>query len=218
MKIPSGIYIIVCTSNDRVYVGSAINLLSRMNRHKYLLEKGEHKNTVLQRAWNKYGPSSFKFLVMEHCNKEVLIEKEQMYIDGFSSHVSKLGFNLSPTAGNCLGVKQPEEAVKKRNAKLVGRKTSEETKQKQRTLKLGIKQSPDHVIKRISKRCVLSEKNLIDMFNMAYEGVNFNSLSKVFPLCRGAISNILKGNNKTYNYIINSNKELLEAKNRYLNV
>ena len=49
----SGIYVIRNLKNDKVYVGSAKNFNKRKHTHFLLLNKNQHWNVKLQRAYNK---------------------------------------------------------------------------------------------------------------------------------------------------------------------
>lgn len=48
------IYAILNTINDKVYVGSAVNLRLRWNNHRSQLNLNKHDCQHLQSAWNKY--------------------------------------------------------------------------------------------------------------------------------------------------------------------
>lgn len=104
-----GIYKIINELNEDCYIGSSIKVKNRWSRHKKDLKKGNHHSIILQRAVNKYGLENFKFLLLETCPIEILIEREQYYLD-----LEKPKYNMSPTAGSCLGCKQSEE-VKEKN-------------------------------------------------------------------------------------------------------
>lgn len=106
----SGIYKIQCRANGRIYIGSAKNLSTRKYQHLYALRLGTHYNRHLQNAWNKYGEDEFDFSILEFCDIELLIEREQYYIDQLSP---TLRFNISPKAGSALGVKHTDETKKK---------------------------------------------------------------------------------------------------------
>jgi group I intron endonuclease len=99
-----GVYEIVNTVNGHRYVGSSANIPHRWSGHKYDLNKNKHHSIYLQRAWDKYGTDCFKFSVIEYCEKEQLIEREQFHIDAL-----KPSYNISPTAKNSLGVKHTPE-------------------------------------------------------------------------------------------------------------
>ncbi len=101
----SGIYLIRCLANDKVYVGSAVVIARRWRLHRFNLGKGNHHSRYLQRAWNKYGADAFLWEVLEAVEPARLVEREQCYIDQFQSANPRHGFNSSPTAGSCLGIK-----------------------------------------------------------------------------------------------------------------
>jgi group I intron endonuclease len=129
----SGIYRITNIWTNDIYVGSAVNFKKRWNWHLKDLKGNRHSNSYLQNAWNKYGNDYFKFEIIECCEKEKLIEREQYWIDTLKC-VRPNGYNLAPIAGNSLGIKR-----------------SAETREKQRQKKLGVKQSPEHVASRVAK-------------------------------------------------------------------
>jgi group I intron endonuclease len=100
----SGIYMIKCIVNGKFYIGSAKSLYCRSHCHFSMLRKGNHYNLYLQRTFNKTG--GFVWGVIEFCEIEMLIEREQYYID-----LLKPQLNLCPTAQNTLGYKMPKEVV-----------------------------------------------------------------------------------------------------------
>ena len=77
----SGIYCIVNTDNQKKYVGSSKNIYQRMQKHRACLRKNVHENKKLQNSWNKHGENSFQYFILEFCSEELLIEREQFYID-----------------------------------------------------------------------------------------------------------------------------------------
>lgn len=61
----AGIYIIYCTSIDGgFYIGRSSNIENRWNTHKRELNKGIHKNKLLQKDWIKFGESEFDFAIL----------------------------------------------------------------------------------------------------------------------------------------------------------
>lgn len=106
----AGIYKITCNRNGKIYVGSSVNLYRRwLSRHVPDLRKNKHCNKHLQAAWNKYGEHSFSFELLEACNKEDLICKEQFWIDSLNACDKKIGYNLARVAGSTLGVPQTQK-------------------------------------------------------------------------------------------------------------
>lgn len=124
----SGIYTIAL-SDGRIYVGSAVCIRTRWNRHKHDLRRGKHHSSYLQRAWDKYGESAFTFSVVEVCQPHDLIAREQFWMGKL-----KPVFNTQPIAGSSLGTKHTEATRRKLAiiAAIVqkGRKHSEESKLK----------------------------------------------------------------------------------------
>lgn len=81
MSSVSGIYVISNTKNGKIYIGQSENISERCKQHRRALNRGNHENCHLQRAWNKYGGKAFKFKILEHCSIEQLDEREQYYLD-----------------------------------------------------------------------------------------------------------------------------------------
>lgn len=77
----SGIYKITNIVNNKIYIGSAINILNRLIRHFWDLRLNTSTCTKLQRAFNKYGEGNFKIDLIETCEIIDLEEREQYYID-----------------------------------------------------------------------------------------------------------------------------------------
>lgn len=100
----SCIYAIINIINNKSYIGSAVNFNRRKNIHYHQLKKNIHHSIKLQRAWNKYGESNFKFVILEKCIKDILIQKEQNYIDKFLP-----SYNICKIAGSSLGLKRTEK-------------------------------------------------------------------------------------------------------------
>lgn len=134
-KGKSGIYRFVNNTNGKSYVGSSVSL-SRRFRYYYSLACLEKKikggSSIIYRALLKYGYSNFSIDILEYCEINVLIEREQYYFD-----LLKPEYNILKKARSNLGFKH-SEATKYRmsinNAKekhpFYGKKRSEETKLK----------------------------------------------------------------------------------------
>jgi group I intron endonuclease len=90
-----GIYKIVNIKNNKVYIGSSINLDSRKYKHFWMLEKNIHDNNYLQSSYNKYGKDTFYFDIVEVCLPEELIIKENFYIHKHKSNNLSFGYNLA---------------------------------------------------------------------------------------------------------------------------
>lgn len=90
-----GIYRIINSTDNKVYIGSSLNVKNREYKHFWMLRRDKHDNSFLQNSFNKHGESNFKFEVLEICNPLELIERENFYIDYFKSSIPEYGYNLA---------------------------------------------------------------------------------------------------------------------------
>ncbi len=90
-----GIYQIKNKSNQKVYIGSSINIKNRLYKHLWLLKKNKHDNIHLQNSFNEYGEDCFEFSLVENCEYDELISRENYYINAFSSCNNDFGYNLA---------------------------------------------------------------------------------------------------------------------------
>lgn len=132
-----GIYIIRNIQNSKIYIGSSIDINGRWQDHKKELRGNYHNNKRLQNSWNKYKEESFTFEIIEQCEKEDLISREQFWIDYYKSYDKSVGFNILPIAESRLGMKHSNETKEKmsesrkgENHWNYGKCHSEKTKQK----------------------------------------------------------------------------------------
>lgn len=47
-----GIYQIINTINNDIYIGSSVDIVTRFSSHKSCLRRNKHENIYLQFAWN----------------------------------------------------------------------------------------------------------------------------------------------------------------------
>lgn len=76
-----GVYQILCLVSGKSYVGSSIRIYQRWYQHRRCLRIGDHRSPRLQRAWLKHGEENFYFSILEECDRNVLFEREQYWID-----------------------------------------------------------------------------------------------------------------------------------------
>ena len=125
-----GIYRIKNLVNNKCYYGSSKQIEKRFTRHRKELKNNIHINCILQRAWDKYGEDNFLFEIIEECNINVLLEREQRYLDlqpDYNIGISSSGGdNLSKNPNKNNIVKKITESVKRRYDLM----TDEEKKEK----------------------------------------------------------------------------------------
>lgn len=105
-----GVYKILNTVNKRHYIGSTKQKIRlRLNHHLQALRNNKHKNTHLQRAWNKYGEKNFKFIILENCSKDIVYNREQFYLDNRDVNLS---YNINPMATGFSTALETQEKLK----------------------------------------------------------------------------------------------------------
>ncbi len=98
---PMGVYQIVNNTNQKIYVGSSLNLPGKFNSNRFQLELQSHYNKALQEDWNLYGEESFSFEVLENLDPhefekqywpKALAELEDKWLDKLQPY-QKNGYN-----------------------------------------------------------------------------------------------------------------------------
>lgn len=121
----SGVYCLINKVDGHAYVGSSINLASRMRNYlnnAYLKSK-QNVNMPITRALLKYGQSSFSLLILEYVEPAFLTARETFFI----THVMPY-YNVLKQGYSSLGYKHTEEAKKLLSELAKNRVHSDETK------------------------------------------------------------------------------------------
>jgi group I intron endonuclease len=132
MDKKSGVYQITNKADGKKYVGSSSDIDRRRDRHFSRAKSGTHENKKLQNAFNEHGQDSFIFSVLEYCDESLLIQREQFYIDALRPE-----YNLSPTAGCTKGVKLSQATKNKLSASHMGKKHTQEAREKMSIARMG---------------------------------------------------------------------------------
>jgi len=90
-----GIYKIQSNIDNQYYIGSSIHLERRWKQHQCDLKTNKHPNQKLQKFVNKYGLDKLEFEILETCNKEALLIREQFYLSQINVRNS---FNISKSS------------------------------------------------------------------------------------------------------------------------
>jgi group I intron endonuclease len=100
-------------------VGSAINLSKRINSYYQDNELNRNPRPIKD-ALLRYGHNNFSLEILEYCNKEELINREQYYLD-----ILKPEYNVLKQAYSLLGFKHKPETIEKLKLKTLTRDQKE---------------------------------------------------------------------------------------------
>lgn len=184
-----GIYGIRNKINGKIYIGkTGMNFGDRWDSHRSLLNNGKHDNPYLQRAWNKYGPENFEFIIIEECSANDLNEREMYYI----KHYKDLGMAYNIHDGGDGGINLGKHLSEETKCKIgeknringLGRKASDTTKEKM---------SKSHSGKKYSSMSEEGRKNI----QLAQQKYYENNPKK---LCVDDVKEIRKLHNDGLNY------------------
>ena len=98
---PMGVFQIRNLVNDKVFVGSSLNLPGIINRHKFALGAGGHQNKALQADWREFGEDKFAFEILDeltpvsdpqHDYREDLAFLEDMWLEKLQPYGER-GYN-----------------------------------------------------------------------------------------------------------------------------
>lgn len=143
------------------YIGSAVKPRDRKNQRLSHLRRGIHANTMLQRAFDKYGENGLNFSILEECGVDDLLNREQFYLDTLNPK-----YNILREAGRVTGFVMSEESKAKRVKTLKERYTPEQRSERARKARAawtdesrakqiksltGRKLSPEHIAKNIKQ-------------------------------------------------------------------
>nr|YP_009268560.1 hypothetical protein [Beauveria caledonica]AMD61824.1 hypothetical protein [Beauveria caledonica] len=110
-KGKSGIYRWVNKINNDTYIGSSVDLTSRLRKYfsiKGLENKLLNDNSRIYRALLQYNYSNFKLEILEYCDKELVLVREQYYLDLLQPE-----YNILKIAGSSLGFKHSTKTLLK---------------------------------------------------------------------------------------------------------
>ena len=172
----SGVYKIMNTINNKIYIGSSINIKYRWTEHKRYLKNNKHHSNHLQRSWNKYGKNNFKFEILEECKETDLLIREQYYLDLYESYNRNKGYNISKSS----------------SAPMMGRKHSKETLIK---LSEGVRSRDSSVWVRGEDKfnAKFKDKDIIKIKRMIYEGNKIIDIANLHNVEPNTITQIKTG-------------------------
>lgn len=115
-----GIYGIFNIESSKILVGSSMDIENRWSNYRSTLRHNKHCNIYLQDDWNDYGESVFEFRVLEECSVEMLLVREDAWMDYYKSLERIFGYNIQRANRPVMS----EETKKKISISLIGNKHS----------------------------------------------------------------------------------------------
>ena len=193
-KNKSGIYRWTNLIHGRSYIGSSSNLGARFYRYysiNYLTGVLTRTRSYIYSSLLKNGYSKFKLEILEYCQKENLLNREQYYIDKLKPH-----YNILKTTNSSLGLKHTEQAKNKMSQFALGRLFSKETRSKISAAKLGqggkivkvVDQNTGNIVEYVSinqaakalgvhseklRRCIINKALLIERYMITIKEKSF---------------------------------------------
>lgn len=142
-----GIYLIENTVSPLFYVGQTINFQHRWSTHKHALNnKSRRANKRLRNSWVAHGESAFQFIILEHCDKAVLTQREIFWLDLYRSmYPGKIANSAGPTDNPMRGSKHTLEALAKISLAFTGIPKSPEHRAKIGAAQKGRKKSEHEI-------------------------------------------------------------------------
>jgi hypothetical protein len=97
-----GVFQIRNMVNNKIYIGSSLDLKAIWNSQKFQLDFGIHSNSELQKDWKEFGPGNFEYEILEELEpnedkpldynkelkalEEMIVEERQPFEDrGYNS-------------------------------------------------------------------------------------------------------------------------------------
>ena len=230
----SGIYKIQSIIEpEKFYIGSSVNIQSRKRQHFSMLKLNKHDAIYLQNYYNKYGKESLSFHIIEECNQDQLIIREQYYIDNlnpiFNSRKnaeSNFGHKFSERVKQNMSNAQKEWRKGKDLSIKLTKKLCDEVlelkskglKNQEIALKLNISlPSVSKIIKPISNKLrKLNEIKVKEIKKLISLNYSFKSIGNKYGVSESVISNISAGRvwkNVKFDNDVTINIENLEKSN-----
>jgi group I intron endonuclease len=202
----TGIYKILNKINNKVYIGSAVNIRKRWRDHKWHLIHNIHHNSHLQSAWNKYSINNFEFSIIIECTIEELLIKEKEFMLKFNSHDNVYGYNVNDPEHSFLNKKHSEKTKKILSLQKQGannpmfgkhgiehpmfeKPVSVKTRNKISLGRKGITVGENHPAAKLKSEDIIKIREMYFI-----EGISQKDISKIFNVAHSNINSIILRN------------------------
>lgn len=125
------IYKIVCTVNNKVYIGCTTKSIYRRFKEHIQSSKNKNKHSFLYDDMSKYGADCFYVeLVEEGTDDSCRYEREKYYINLYNTRNESIGYNMTIGGLGTIGYKFTDEAREKISAAGIGRVVPQDVRDK----------------------------------------------------------------------------------------
>uniref|UniRef100_UPI0030E2B6C2 hypothetical protein n=1 Tax=Dematophora necatrix TaxID=2751867 RepID=UPI0030E2B6C2 len=197
----TGIYRWVLKESGKSYIGSSANLSTRFKQYfNYNHISYPKRNLRIYKALLKYGYAGFSLEILEYCNTDVLLQREQFYFDTLNPE-----YNILKVAGSPLGYRHSEASKKLISIASKNREISESTRYLKRKALLGKVWEDERIEKmRLSntfrKTVIVTNTET----NSILEFSSMTELGKYLGISRVSVRNYLLKGIPYKNYILSS--------------
>lgn len=135
-----GVYVLKCLKTNRRYVGSSINIKSRLKDHKTRIRNNVHENKELNGSDVKFITEEILELCPKDSTRAYLFDREQYYIDELKPEFNKWKKARGPDCGEtspAYGKSPWCKGLPKEQQPMFGRKHSEKTRAEMSAKKTG---------------------------------------------------------------------------------
>lgn len=160
----SGIYLIRCLVDNKVYIGKAKCIYSRMHEHvSKMNSKHKNENAHLINAWHKYGRDNFEYVVLEYLpfEENLLRERELYWQKAYKVIQRDKGYNFREDSSTGM-VCHPETRIKMRESRY---KALEDPSLRQKCSHDFWKNNPDKLAEMAKKVSLLNVEFFIDQYD-----------------------------------------------------
>lgn len=197
----SGVYRWINRVNNKTYIGSSTNLSTRLLDYYQIKHLLKYK-TPIHFALLKYGYSNFILEVLEYCNKNETVQKEQHYFDQLNPE-----YNVLKIAGSTKGYKHTKATIEKMKTVHL---SNDDIKLSRSLARLGFKVS-DFTRKRLSEITTARAGIAVTVYNMdtneEKEYVNITEAAKALNVSRTAVRKAINLKRKLKKiYLVNERK------------
>jgi group I intron endonuclease len=183
------IYKINNSINNDFYIGSTRNVKKRYYTHLNHIRTNKNTCIKLIRAVNKYKEENFTFEIIEECDLNSILIREQYYIDTLNPK-----YNISKIAGSNFGIKRTEEVKLKKSISQKENWNNVTYRDKHlKELSKNWKKGSTHKMAKITEEDVVKIKNKLN------DGLFPKKISEILNLSYHSVKDIKRG--KTWKHI-----------------